>query len=83
MVAQLLTLLDGADSEPNHTTDLPPGGVGGPVHAGGRGSSGCGGHLVVVAASNRPNAIDPALRCEQACIHASAHDDMTTCTHKY
>ncbi|GIL45132.1 hypothetical protein Vafri_2043 [Volvox africanus] len=46
VVAQLLTLLDGATT-------------------GGNGSGGgCkgGGHLVVVGATNRPNAIDPALR---------------------
>lgn len=62
VVAQLLTLLDGAaaleDAAP------PAVGGGGGAAAGAVGSAGrrAAGRLVVVAATNRPNALDPALR---------------------
>ena len=56
VVAQLLTLLDGADTEHQR-------GGGGASAAGGQSRPAVPpGHLVVVAATNRPNALDPALR---------------------
>ena len=60
VVAQLLTLLDGADTEHQR-------GGGGTPAAGSQREAASRpavppGHLVVVAATNRPNALDPALR---------------------
>jgi SpoVK/Ycf46/Vps4 family AAA+-type ATPase len=74
VVAQLLTLLDGAAGvQPAHPTPLPPpsttsapgvapptaGAAGGGQDAGGQGAPG---RVVVLAATNRPSALDPALR---------------------
>lgn len=65
VVAQLLTLLDGAaaiDTPINHTVGA--GSTAGST-AGNRGSSSSiqqPGRLVMIAATNRPNALDPALR---------------------
>ncbi|GBF97186.1 hypothetical protein Rsub_10047 [Raphidocelis subcapitata] len=53
VVAQLLTLLDGADAG---------GGGGGGASGGASGGAAPRGRVVVVAATNRPNALDPALR---------------------
>lgn len=66
VVAQLLTLLDGAAALEDAAA--PPaaagGGGGGGAAAGAVGGAGrrAAGRLVVVAATNRPNALDPALR---------------------
>lgn len=63
MVAQLLTLLDGADATargPAATTATPAAGAASGAAAAAQ-VQGLG-HLVVVAATNRPNALDPALR---------------------
>ncbi|PNH06397.1 Cell division control protein 48 B, partial [Tetrabaena socialis] len=66
VVAQLLTLLDGAASSRDTGPAPPPStSYGTPPDAatlGGGGGGGRRGHLVVVGATNRPNALDPAVR---------------------
>jgi SpoVK/Ycf46/Vps4 family AAA+-type ATPase len=55
VVAQLLTLMDGAATSSSNNNK---GGGGGHIPSSSSSSS----HIVVIAATNRPNAIDPALR---------------------
>lgn len=66
VVAQLLTLLDGADATARGpaaaTTTTATPAVGGASGAAAAAQVQGLGHLVVVAATNRPNALDPALR---------------------
>ncbi|KAG2494237.1 hypothetical protein HYH03_007592 [Edaphochlamys debaryana] len=65
LVAQLLTLLDGAATGRPTGLTAPPAAAAastGSAAGSGGGGGGCSGHLVVVGATNRPNALDPALR---------------------
>ncbi|EFJ47542.1 hypothetical protein VOLCADRAFT_41454, partial [Volvox carteri f. nagariensis] len=63
VVAQLLTLLDGAASGgSDNRRDAAAAAAAAPTTRMGSVVGGCGGHLVVVGATNRPNALDPALR---------------------
>ncbi|GAX73043.1 hypothetical protein CEUSTIGMA_g496.t1 [Chlamydomonas eustigma] len=61
VVAQLLTLLDGADTK-TKSPSFPTPAICYTNAAGSQGHGPQGGYLVVIAATNRPNALDPALR---------------------